>query len=58
MDIAVENAIGVVQNGLGLIGEDDLALGTALTDQVAVILHVVHTGELVLVLTEELTLIL
>ena len=58
MNIAVQYAIGVVENGLCLVGEDDLDLGTALADEVAVVLHVVHTGELVLVLTEQLAVLL
>ena len=55
VDVAVENVIRVLEDGLGLVGEDDLALRAALTDEVSVVLHIIHAGELVLVDTEELS---
>ena len=58
MDVAGQHRIGVGEDGLCLIGEDDLGLRAALADEVAVILHVIHAGELMLVLAEQLAVLL
>ena len=56
-EVEVENEPELVVSD-GFIGEDDLALGTTLTNQVTVVLHIVHQGEGMQVLAEELTVTL
>ena len=48
MNVAGEYILGVIQDGTGVIGKDDLALATHFPDQLGVVLHIVHTGEGVL----------
>ena len=45
MDVAVDDILGIGQDGLGVIGEDDLRLRAAVPDQVHVVGHIVHAGE-------------
>ena len=54
MDVAGQHAVRIVKDGLRLVGKDDLRLGAHLADQVAVVLHVVHACELMLVHAEQL----
>ena len=55
VDIAVENMVRIFQDRLGLVCKNDLALRSALTDEVSVILYIIHAGELMLVDAEELS---
>ena len=55
MDVAVEHMIRIGEDGSRLIGKDDLAFGSAGLDQVSVILNIIHTGELMCVDAEELS---
>ena len=54
VDIAGENGIGIVENGLGTVGKDDLYLCPTLFDQIRVIIDVVNAGELMLIDAEQL----
>ncbi len=58
MNVAGQNIIGVVEDCLGLIGENDFDISTAFLDEVAVILNIVNAGELVLVVAEQLAITL
>ena len=58
MDVAGQNAIGILQNGAGLVGKDNLHLRALGTDEVAVVLHVIDTGEFVDVLAKQLAITL
>ena len=53
MDVAGQNALGIVQDDTGIIGEDHFHLCALFLDQVGVILNVVHQGEGVQVLAEQ-----
>ena len=45
VDVAGQNVLGVVQNGPGVVGEEDLHLRAALPDELGVVVHIVHAGE-------------
>ena len=45
MDVAGQHVLGVGQNGPGIVGEDDLHLSARLTDQIGIIVHIVHAGK-------------
>ena len=53
MDIAINNMIRILQNSLGLIGENDLCFRAAGTNQVPVVCNIVNTGKFVAVDTEK-----
>ncbi len=55
MNVAGENAVGVIEDSLRLISEDDFDLGTRLADKVAVVFDIVNAGELMNILAEKLT---
>ena len=50
--------VGIGKDGLGLVGKDDFDLGSAGTDQLTVIRHIIHSCELMFVLAEQLTVAL
>ena len=56
MDAAVDDVIGICEDRFRLICKNDLDLGTCLMDEVAVVLDIVHAGELVLVHAEQLAI--
>ena len=58
MDVAAQHVLGVWQDGSGVIGEDDLHLRAAFPDELGVIFHIVHTGEGVLLIAEQLAVAL
>ena len=45
MNVTVDNLIGVFQNLSGMVGEDDLNLTSAVSDQIAVVFNIIYTGE-------------
>ena len=53
VDIAINNMIRILQNSLGLIGENDLCFRAAGTNQVPVVCNIVNTGKFVAVDTEK-----
>ena len=55
MNVAGENAIGVVENGFCLICENYLSLCSAFSDYIAVVFNIVNTGKFVDVAAEKLT---
>ena len=58
VDIAGDDRVRVVQDRLRVVCEDDLALSAALLDQVSVVFHIVHAGELMLVDAKQLPVLL
>lgn len=58
MDVAGQHGLGVGQDGPGIVGEDDLHLGAGFPDQVGIIVHIVHAGEGVGGVAEQLTVAL
>ena len=54
MDVTMQHILGVVQNGAAVVGKDDLRLGAALPDEAFVIFHIVHAGEGMLFIAEQL----
>ena len=58
MYIAVYNVLRVIKDGFRLIGKYYLHLAAALLYKLTVIRDIVHSGELVLILPEELTVFL
>ena len=54
VDVAGEHGLGVAQDGPGVVGEHDLAFGARALDHAAVIVHIVHAGEGVLFIAEQL----
>ena len=54
VDVAVDDVLGVGQDGPGVVGEDHLDLGPALPDEVHVVGHIVHPGEGMHRIAEEL----
>ena len=53
MDVAAQHLVGVLEDGLGVVGEDDLHLGPVFPDELGVELHIVHAGEGVQHLAEQ-----
>ena len=56
VDITGQNVFRIAQNHAGIIGKQHFYFSAGITDQVTVVSNVVHTGEGVLVLAEELTI--
>ena len=54
MDIAGEDTVRITENRLRLICENDLRLGTAGADKLAVIFNIIHACEFMLVFAEKL----
>ena len=54
MNVAGENAVGVIEDSLCLISENNLNLGARFTDEVAVIFDIVNAGKLMNVFAEKL----
>ena len=53
MNVAVDDAVGVVKNRLRLVGKYNLNLGAAILDQVGVILDVINAGKFMLAVAEQ-----
>ena len=53
VNVAGEDTVGILEDVLRVVGEDDLRLGAAAFHQLGVVGHVVNAGELVLHLAEQ-----
>ena len=58
MNVAVDHVLRIVQDRPRLVGENDLYFTSRRLDEIAVICHIIHTGELVLILSEKLSVLL
>ena len=58
VNVAAQHIPGIGQDGPGIVGKDDLHLRPAALNQLLVVGHVVHTGEGVLLIAEELPVFL
>ena len=45
VDVAAEDGVGIVQNGLHTVGEDDLRLSAGGFDEALIIVHIINAGE-------------
>ena len=45
VNVAMEDVLGIIENGTGVICEDDLDFCTGFTNEVAVICNVIHSGK-------------
>ncbi len=52
VDVAVQDMVGVVEDGFGVVRKDDLDLRAFLVDEVRIIIDIVDAGELMLVHAE------
>ena len=57
VDVAAENVLGVVQNGVAVVGEDDFDVTAAVPDEFLVVFDIVNAGEGVETVTEEFTVL-
>ena len=53
VDVTAQHVFGVGQDGAGVVGKENLHLRAALPDELGVIVHIVHPGKGVLVVSEE-----
>ena len=54
VDVAAQHVPGVGQDGTGIVGEDNFHLGPTALNELLVVGHVVHAGEGVLLIAEQL----
>ena len=58
MDVTADHLIGVIKDAAAVVGQDDLHLGALGGNQLLVVFHVVHSGEGVFGVAEQLAVFL
>ena len=56
MNVAGEDGVGIFEDSSRLICKDNFDLGTAFTDEIAVIFNVINAGEFVSIFTKKLAI--